>query len=249
MPDEQQAPTEGQPTEKVETSQEVKTETQVPNKFEGKSTEDVIKAYEELSKKIGEQGEKLGRTNKEKEELAKQIDNWNKLGKVIEEDPELYKAIEQKVKGKSSEEPTVQMPNPTDITVGNNIVRDFEGRYAISKLDPEKAKVLREKIGAELAEIYDPEGKKDRSNILNIVPINKLEGALEKAYRYATLDDKEEQARLRGMAEARQNQDGEFGSISFSGANSEVQLTPAEREAARKLGVSEQDYLKAKVKN
>ena len=87
MAEEPQAPIQGQPTEpeaKAEGAQ-----SQVPEKFKGKSAEEIATAYEELSKTIGRQGEELGLTKKELKERDEQINKLNYLVQVIESDETL----------------------------------------------------------------------------------------------------------------------------------------------------------------
>lgn len=245
MPEEPQAPTEGQPQEQAP-SPEGQAQSQVPEKFKDKSPEEIAKAYEELSKTIGKQGEELGKTRKEKEELAKQIENWNKLGQLIESDPELFATLEKKIKG---EQPTEEQPKTDDVreTVTANILKEFESKYGITGLPTEKAVDLRTRIGREIAAMYDPEGKKDPAVLLAEIPLSKLAGVLERGYTLATVEDKEEQARKQGYIEARQNREGEFGSIPSTGVNTnQKSLTPEEEKTARKLGISPEDYLKYK---
>lgn len=236
MPEEITAPEEGQPTEKVVPSTEEATK--VPDKFQGKSTEEVVKAYEELSKTIGKQGEELGRTKKEKEELAKQIDNWKKLGEVIEADPELFKRLEEKIKPSDSKS-NGEATDDVRATISSGVVRDFEQKYGIDKLDSEKAQALRAKIGQEVQEFSGQN--------INEIPLSKLNSILEKGYTLATASDKEETARRQGYLEARENREAEFGTIPASGVKSNNKpLTPEEEKVARRLGVSPEEYAKYK---
>lgn len=246
MNEEPQAPTEGQPQEQAP-SNEGQAQNQVPEKFKDKSPEEITKAYEELSKTIGKQGEELGKTRKEKEELAKQLENWNKLGQLIESDPELFKTLESRINGEPKQ--TQEQPKSDDVrdTVTGNIVKEFETKFGITNLAPDKATDLRTRIGREIAAMYDPEGKKDPSVLLAEIPLSKLAGVLERGYTLATVEDKEEQARRQGYIEARQNREGEFGTIPSTGVNiNQKTLTPEEEKTARKLGISPEDYLKYK---
>jgi len=234
MPEEPQAPTEGQPPETEVQKTEV---AQTPNKFEGKSTEEVIKAYEEAQKLIGSQGEKLGRTTKEKEELEKEINKLNYLAEVITNDPELYKQVEAKIKGTTEEKP--EQPDDVRQTITGNVIKEFEQKFGLDKLPDEKAQAIRTAIGQKVERLT--------GRSINDVPLSQLAETLESGYTLATANDREEQARLKGIAEARENRDAEFGSIPSSGVNAtQVTLTPGEKEAARKLGISEEDYIKYK---
>lgn len=230
MAEEPQAPETGQPPE--QTPQQ---EQQVPNKFEGKSTEEVVKAYEELSKKIGSQGEEIGKTRKEKEELEKQIKNLNYLAQVIEADEDLFKAVEAKIKGTPEDKPT--QPDDVRQTITGNVIKEFEQKFGLDRLESEKAQAIRTAIGQKVERLT---GKS-----INDIPLSQLAETLESGYTLATQNDREEQARLRGIAEARENREAEFGSIPSSGVNAtQVTLTPGQKEAARKLNISEADYIK-----
>lgn len=182
--------------------------------------------------------------DKEVSTLKTDSENYQKLKTFIEGDAEVYDYIKNKL--------TPQQPSPTSNgeatdstkrTLGQTIIRDFEDRYGINNLEPEKANTIRKAIAGELADKYNPENKE--AHVLDFVPIEKLENDLEKAYRYATMDDNNERARLKTLIDARQNQEGTFGSLASSGASSkEITLTPEQRETARKLGVSEEAYAK-----
>lgn len=58
----------------------------IPEKFRGKSVEDVLKAYSEAEKLISSKGEEVGGIKKELELLRKEKEEWNK--KDPEPDPE-----------------------------------------------------------------------------------------------------------------------------------------------------------------
>lgn len=235
MPEEPQAPIQGQPQEPVVPKEEP--QSQVPEKFKDKSPEEIVKAYDELSKTIGKQGEELGKTRKEKEELDKQINNLNKLVQIIESDPSLFAAVEAKIKGTPAQEAPVRDDVRESVTA--NVFKEFEKNFKIDILPDERAKDLRAKVGNEIMSLT---GKK-----IEDIPLSDLPILLEKGYRLATMDDKEEQARLQGMIEARQNKEGEFGSIPSSGVNAQQKsLTPDEQRVARRLGISDEDYLKYK---
>lgn len=237
MPEEPQAPTEGQPTEPTVPAPAGETPIQVPEKFKDKSPEEITKAYEEAQKLIGRQGEDLGRTKKEKEELEKQINNLNILTKVIEGDPELFNAVKAKLTNTPQDKPAET--DEVKVTITSNVIKEFEQKFGLNKLDPEKAQAIRLAIGQRVERLT---GKS-----INDVPLSQLAETLESGYTLATANDKEEQARLKGIAEARENQEAEFGSIPSSGVNATpVTLTPGEKEAARKLGISEEDYIKYK---
>lgn len=231
MAEEPQAPETGQPLEPVASA------TQVPNKFEGKSTEEVVKAYEEAQKLIGSQGEKIGKTTKEKEELEKQLNNLTYLAQVIESDPDLFKAVEAKIKGPV--ETKTEQPDDVRQTITSNVIKEFEQKFGLDKLDDEKAQGIRTAIGQRVERLT---GKS-----IQDIPLSQLAETLESGYTLATQHDQVEQARLKGILEASENRGAEFGSIPSSGVKgNEKPLTPDEQRTARRLGISEEDYKKYK---
>lgn len=231
MAEEPQAPEMGQPTEPVAPA------TQVPNKFEGKSTEEIVKAYEEAQKLIGSQGEKLGKTTKEKEELEKQLNNLTYLAQVIESDADLFKAVEAKIKGPA--ETKTEEPDDVRQTITSNVIKEFEQKYGLDKLDNEKAQGIRTAIGQKVERLT---GKS-----IQDIPLSQLAETLESGYTLATQNDQVEQARLKGILEASENKGAEFGSIPSSGVTGQQQkITPEEHATAVKFGMTDEDYLKYK---
>lgn len=232
MAEEPQAPETGQPT--VQAPQQ---EQQVPNKFEGKSSEEISKAYDEAQKLIGRQGEQLGSTKKEKEELEKQIKNLNYLAEVIEGDPELFKAVKAKIQGPEENKP--EQPDDVRQTITGNVIKEFEQKFGLDKLPEEKAQAIRLAIGQKVERLS---GKS-----INDVPLSQLAETLESGYTLATINDKEEQARRQGFIEASENRNAEFGSIPSTGVTSQTnKITPEEHAYAVKFGMTDEDYLKYK---
>jgi len=219
----------------------------LPEQFKGKTAAEIAKSYIELQKQYGKHTQDVSKT---REELAK----WEKLGQVLEDDPELYKQVEEaidKLSGKKSD--TIendQAPQIKDIKVTqeNSIINEFEKDFGINSLSTEKRQALHEKIGTELAEMLDPGGKKTVRQVMDSLPLPKLRTYLEKAYRLATDGDREERARMQAFLENRQNNEASFGSIPSSSVSSKQgQLTEAEKVTAKKMGISEEAYLKQKT--
>lgn len=217
---------------------------EIPEKFKGKSAEDIAKSYIALEKKLGERPRVDEKTQKE-------IAKWRQLGAIIENNPVLYKTIEDEVKrirGESAEDTQESKPDDVRLATQSRIMSDFERDFGINQLPQDKRKDLSEKILLEVAEMYDPSGEKSIKEVINSIPLHKLNRSLEKAYRYVTADDREEQGRLEGLVEARQNSEATFGSIPSSSINSQaVKLTEDEKKVARRMGISEADYLKEKL--
>ena len=230
--------------------------TEEPVKEEQKAGEpqpalDYEKSYKELQSKFNQRDEEIKLSRKEKDEALKNLENWKKLGAVIENDPELFETIKKKL---GAEEPPKDngqaKPDETKLFIRDNIIDRFEDRYKIKDLEPEKAEGLRKKIGGQLQLMLDPQGTgKDLNDLMLEVPLNKLPMYFENAYKLATSDDAEEQARLRGVAEASANNQGMIGSIPSSSVNTkEIPLTDKEKVTAKKLGIAEKDYAEYKVK-
>lgn len=218
----------------------------LPEKFKGKTASEIAKSYLDLEKKLGEQSQSVSKT---RDQLAQ----WEKLGEVLESDPELYKQIEaaiDKLSGKKSDTTkNDQAPEIQDlkVTQENLIINKFEEDFGIQNLSPEKRQELHKKIGANLADMLDPGGKKSVRQVLDSIPTARLRNYLEKAYRLATDDDREERARLSALIENRQNREASFGNIpSSSVSTKQGQLTEEERKVAQKMGITEEAYLKQK---
>ena len=218
---------------KEETPTEVTTEPVKEEEKQETPKEDYEKRYKDLQSAYNKRDQEV-------KEYKQHIENWKKLGEVIESDPELYKTVEAKIKGPT--ESNGEAPDEVKQTISQNVVREFETRYGLDKLPPEKAQEIRIKIGQEIQSVSGVS--------INDVPLSKLGQILEKGYMLATVGDKEEQARRQGYLEARENREAEFGNIPSSGVNSkQIQLTPDEQKVARRLNISDEDYAKYKDKN
>lgn len=212
----------------------------LPDKFKGKSIEEIAQSYTELEKKLGEGA----KTVEEKRKLESEVEQWRQLGGFIQRNPALYKALEEEIKSgeQQSQENKETKRDDTRIALEQRIIGDFEKKYAIDSLSDESRSDLHKRIATELAEMLDPGGNKNYQQIVEELPLNKLDTYLNKAYKLATVDDTAERARLQGLLEARQNREATFGSFPASSSNSEIQLTPEQRETARRMKISEKDY-------
>lgn len=218
----------------------------IPEKFKDKTQEEIVKAYLEAEKKIQNSGTEL---SKYKTELT----NWEKLGQIIESDPTLLKLVTEKAYEYSGKKPPTTVNaqgstrDDTRLATENMIVSRFEEQNGINRLDNEKRTELYKKIGNELADILDPGGTKPVAELMNSIPLNKLESYLGKAYQLATANDVEERARVKALAEARANSDAIFSSMPSTGVRGNVtSLTPEEKAVAKKMGITEEQYLKQK---
>lgn len=219
----------------------------LPDKFRGKTATDIATAYLELEKT-------LGKHTSEVNEVRGKLEQWEKLGQVLEADPELYKQVESRIdrlSGKKTDttvnDQVSEDVKDTRLATENQIINGFEQKYNIHQLVPEKRQALQVKIGQELAEMLDPGGKKTVKQVIDSIPLAKLPNYLEKAYKLATVDDRDEQVRSRAVIEARQNIEASFGSMPSGTLRSDnKQLSEEEKKVARKMGISEEKYLKQK---
>ena len=237
------APTDGQATQPQApsgTDGQAQT-TEVPNenlpeKFKGKSAEDIAKSYIELEKKLGENSQTV---NQHRQQLAQ----WEALGKVIQSNPALYKAIEteiEQIANKDRQQSTngqAQVRDDTRPATQAILVNSFEQKYGIDQLPTEKRAQIQKSIGEEIETLAG-------RSFLDI-PLDRLPTYLEKAYKLVTADDNEERARIEGMIKAKQNNEAAFGNIQSSGVkNNEKTLTPEQQKVARRLHLTEEQYLK-----
>lgn len=230
-----------EPTAPQAESGEAKKEEQqitVPDKFKDKTTEEIIRSYLEAEKEIGRLRNDSGKTK----ELEQEVERWRQLGQVIEADPTRLEVVKSWVQPSTEKTPE---RDSTRVALENTIVNDFERTRGLDSLEPEKRKDIYSKIGTELAEMLDPSGKKTYEQVMEEIPLDRLPKYLDKAYRLATRDDAEERARIEALIQARQNNEASFGNVHASSGKSDgVQLTPEQKEAARKMRVSEADYAK-----
>lgn len=247
-----QPPTTTPPSQSQDGQRNDNTETKIqgdlPERFKGKSASEIAQSYVELEKKLGDQSQEVG-------DMRKEIEGWKALGRVLEENPTLSDLVEKEIdriagkKGDSTSK-SDQPPKADDVRLAteNVIITKFEERFAIDRVDPEKKQKLHQAIGNELAEMVDPGGKMTVKQVMDSIPLDRLDRYLEKAYKLATINDREEQARIAGIVEARNNSEASFGSIPSSGVRSQqVKLTPEEQKVARRMGISEEDYIKEKL--
>lgn len=218
----------------------------LPEKFKGKTATDIAKSYLELEKQYGEQSKSVSEARDIKGKLEK-------LDRILEDNPELLKQFEAAITKYSGKNPSLtedeKDSGQEDVREEreDSIIREFQKEYGISTLSKEKKEALNEKIANELADMLDPGGKKPVKDVLNSIPLRRLRSYLEKAYRLATIGDREEQARFQGHLEARQNREASFSSFPSSSLTQKTgQLTEDEKKVAKGMGISDEDYLKQK---
>lgn len=220
----------------------------LPEKFKGKSAKEIAESYLELERKSGQH-------TSEVQQARQNLAQWESLGKVIQGNPALEKLIVeeiQKISKKSEDDPNIRKDQPatrddTRIAVEKTIVKEFETEHGIDKLSADEKTTLQKRVGKELEEMLDPKGAKNASELIADLPLDRLPSLLRKAYKLATADDDKERSRLKGLLQARDNRDAEFGTIpSSSRSSSQNLLTPEEQKVAKRLNITEEQYLKNK---
>ena len=259
MLDEEKAPeVQGQPTEAPVTANTGQADGQpapLEDKFAGKSTEEVLKSYNELQKKLGEQATEVG-------ELRSFRDQMDPVLQAVWADPELYQRLDDKIKEqrgfgapkreetKKDGEQKKEIPAAdldTRRALENQIIADFERKYGVDQLAPNQKREMHVKIGNALADLADPGGRMTYADIVNTISLQKLPRYLENAYFIANKEALIETAKLEALTANKVNQQGSIGSIpSSSGMSSELELSASERETAQKMGIPVAKYLARK---
>ena len=235
----------------------------LPEKLKGKSGEEITKMYLELERKAGEQSA----TVSEAKELKKQTDT---LLRAIWSNPELYRQVEHGIntylsgegvpdtRGKPSKPDggeeaagTGVSPEVADLrkATENRILDEFRSEYGYNNLPEKENQEKFTKTAVVLAEILDPSGKKSVAQIVKGIPLNQLPKYLRYAHRIAHFDNIGEQAKRSALASVEENRAAAIGSFPASSgqAKGSIQLSEREREVARKMGISEEDYAKQKM--
>jgi len=231
---------------------------QLPEKFKGKTPEQIAKAYIELESKLGEQSQ----TVEEAKKLREQTDT---LVRAIWSDPDLYRQVEAGVKKFTSGEslpgrdpkkgdaaPKSEVnPIVSDLRTAeeNRVLNDFFSKYGYNKLDEKSRKDSYAKLSTTVAELVDPSGKRSIKDIFASIPVTRLRAYLENAHFIANKDQIVQQARISGSLAREENESGAIGSFAASSGKSDegVTLTSREREVAQKMGISEEKYAKRKA--
>lgn len=236
---------------------------QLPEKFRGKTPDEIAKAYVELERKLGE-------SSTEVEEARKLKEQFDPLLRAIWSDPDLYRQVEagiQKViTGETlpeSRKPAVKQPQKGDEedkerirsemadlrrSEENRVLNEFYTKFGYNSLPANERQEKNKVLAVALAELLDPGGKKPLKQVLSDVPLDKLPKFLENAHFLANKDSLFEQGRRSALLSEEENRAASIGSFAASSGKSapDVRLTQSEREIAQKMGVSEDAYLKRK---
>lgn len=225
----------------------------LPEKFKGKSAEEIANSYIELEKKYSQ-------TTQEKELTKKQLADLKALENFIDNDPESLQFLRERIKGKNGKQVLPQQDNKLDeaynrlqadvtdakLATQTTIFEKFEGKYGLTD-DSDEVKTLKHDIGEAIKQMVAPKSAKTPTEIIAQLPLDTLPMYLENAYKLVTMDNQKEQVRRKALATARMNADGMFGNIpSSSLRQNSYTLSAEEKKVAKGLGISEEKYLAQK---
>lgn len=226
-------------------------ENQLPEKFKGKSAEDIAKSYQELEQKFSQ-------ATQETQLTKKQLADLKALEQFIDGDPESLAFLKQRIQGTKKQVPAQQTQQvdsrydqlqqdlvDTKLATQATIFEKFEGKYGLNSegVDGE----IKKKIGETIKQMVAPKSPKAPTEIIANLPLDVLPMYLENAYKLVTADDQKEAVRRKALAQARMNSDASFSSTPSGSIRQNSQtLSPKEKDVAKKLGVSEEKYLAQK---
>jgi len=245
------APPVNPPTPPVAPAVEPEITPELQRKIEGKSNQEIVKMYGELERKMGEASTNI----EQRDQLIKQM---NVVLAAIGKNPDREKMVKAWIKevsegsdGEDKKEENIETikVNDTRKALENDIIRKFEGRYGLDKMAGEEKKGAHMKIGQALWDLVDPEGKyKSYDEMMDHVPLQKLDKMLENAYWISNRDIISEKVRLQDEAKRREANGGAIGSISSVniGQSDEITMSTEEIKAAEKLGISKEKWIERK---
>ncbi len=231
----------------------VASEAALSEKIKGKSVEEVAKMYAEAERKMGEMSGEVG---KYKETIQK----FNVVLAAIGKNDERGNMVKSWVKeladeaenggedkGKKKDEATPD-PTVTDVKLmeEGRIIKEFEGEYGISRMTDVEKESLRKKLGTYIKSVADPLNRMGKpEDVVKQIPVSKLRYILDQAYNQMAVDQ------VKADKKAGKTPDyGMVGMISSHELPSqENSLSKAEKHAAEKMHISEEDYLANKKKS
>lgn len=223
----------------------------LPEKFQGKSAEEIAKSYVELEKKYGAHSKELEEARKLKQE--RQV-----LEQAVARNPKLYKQLETEINKMYGRQPAESKETSkegsgeagkTDPQVAElrraeelRVISEFQRKYGLDKLEKDKREELMKKVSTQFAELRDPGGNKSMTQVLAETRLDQLPKFLENSYWLVNKESLVDKGSLPSQDTA------SIGSIpaSSSGKSDESGLTERERLVAEKLGINPDEYLKEK---
>lgn len=214
------------------------------DKVKGMSQDQLVTAYGEAQKKLGESSAEVGQAR----ELVKQM---NVILAAIGDNPEreeLVKgwitALDKKAADgeKKPEDKTVD-PQVADIreTQQKDILTKFESRYGLDQLPKEKRDEMNKKIIDAMWSGSAAFGQFDKlDDMVKAIPLSKLERFLDNSYYLANKDIVD-----KTLSDTLGILPGSVGKMSSGSLPSteELKLNPEQEAVALKLGVTPEDYL------
>ena len=230
----------------------------IPEKFRGKSPEEIVKMYLDLERSFHQR-------DKEIEEWKKFGENSAPVWRAILRNPDLYKAIEEEVAKEAGVLPSQQTttsakkgsqetkkgqvqisekPSEADDVLRNQIIEQFEDRVGISKLSRDKQRELREQLATLMAE----KRLLRQGETLATVSLRDLPEILDTAWKLYNVDRLKEEGKLEGLASALVEKQASIGSLPSSEKKEPAlpELSEEEKKVASRMGLSEEDYAKMK---
>ena len=227
---------------------------EVPVEFQGKNLAEVVKSYQELQKKLGEQSEEVHEAREAKKNVETLLgavyskpENYNLAKGWISD----YLGVPQdKTPLQGSEEAKPASSPEQDDTrraVQTQIIEGFYQRYGINRLPEAERKEVIGKIANQFADFVDPGGNKPVSKLLADIPLDRLPRMLENSYKLVNTDKLREQGKLEGLLAQAENREASIGTIHGGGSQQRsVELSADEREVAGNLGIPIEKYKKRK---
>lgn len=205
----------------------------IPDNLKGKTYEDIVKMY-------GEAQSQLGKVSGEVGELRKFREQMNPVLEVITEDKDVYDKIDTTLKKKAgvvvpevTPDPTVEKIDETRSVVEGQIINQFADKNRLNGLDEDTRKKVFTGVGQELVRMYDPSGKLTTKEVLSKINLSTLPDALENALIL-----------VQHKAGIKIDPAAEIGSIPSGSVSTRVdKLTADEARVAKKMGLSEEEYL------
>src|SRR6266446_121482 len=222
----------------------------LPEKFKGKTAEEIANSYLELERKATE-------TNQSYAVSKKQLEDLKALEVFIDSDPESLAFLKERIQNKNGKQiQSRQNIDPeynqlkqeivdTKLATQTGIFEKFEGKYGLN--DEGVDKEIKHKIGEAVKQMVAPKSTKTPTEIIAGLSLDTLPLYLENAYKLVTMEDQKEQTRRKTLAQMRQNSQATFSSIPSGSIRQDSQtLTTEEKKVAKGLGISEEKYLKQK---
>lgn len=212
---------------------------ELPEKFKGKSAEDIAKSYLELEKKLGENASEIQKSKSELEEhrqLVGFIRNRPALAAAVKAE------VEREIAQENGQRPQAPVRDDSRRFQEQQALSQFETRYGIDRLPSEKRKEILGQVGSEIVDMITIDGQpvKSAEEALMRIPLDRIPRVLEKAYSLVATRDREEKARSDAFVQARMNAEASWGTIPSSGSKAgDSKVTQAQQEAARRMGISD----------